>query len=250
MVCAAPNSVEAGARDRAARLRSSSACTRGAAARGARAATCAGWSCRRSRSTRSAALASLTPPLRAGAARLRGRDRRLRVRGLAVPRASDSEDPPGGAGTTRSTSSRRPSPRASRASTGPRSSASCAPTPATASANRPRSTATARRDRSSRRCSSRQQQLVQALLAGELGVKRDRDHVALADRDRMAVDRRRAPRRRRRARRPRGADEHGVDRAAVHAGDVEVGLERAQLAPERVARGVRCRARRGGRGRA
>ena len=37
---------------------------------------------------------------------------------------------------------------------------------------------------------------------------------------------------------PRGADEHGVHRAARDPVEVEVGLEGAQLAPERVALGA------------
>ena len=49
---------------------------------------------------------------------------------------------------------------------------------------------------------------------------------------------------------PRRADEHGADRAAVHAGDVEVGLERPDLAAERVAPAGVVGDVRGARGRA
>ena len=49
---------------------------------------------------------------------------------------------------------------------------------------------------------------------------------------------------------PRRADEHGPQRPALEAGDVEVGLERADLAAERVALARRCPSGRGGRGRA
>ena len=95
-----------------------------------------------------------------------------------------------------------------------------------------------------------EQQLVQPRLPRQLRVERDREHVALPDRDRVAVDAAEHLDLLAVLGHPRGADEDGVHRAAGDAGDFEVGLERAQLATERVALARGCRAGRGGRGRA
>src|SRR4051794_12091174 len=80
-----------------------------------------------------------------------------------------------------------------------------------------------------------QEQLVQAPLARDLRVERDDEQVALARRDRMAVDGGEDLDVVTRLVDPGRADEDGADGRSFDAGDAEIGLEGADLAPERVA---------------
>ena len=71
--------------------------------------------------------------------------------------------------------------------------------------------------------------------ARELGVERDHEHVVLARGDDVPVDLGEHLDGLAVLVDPGRADEHRADRRSVDAGDLEVGLERADLAPERVA---------------
>src|SRR3954463_15762827 len=91
--------------------------------------------------------------------------------------------------------------------------------------------------RASRRADLVEERRVHATVVGELRVERDREQRALARGDRVAVDRGEDLDRRAVLGDPGGADEHRPDGTAVDSGQVEIGLERVQLAPERVALG-------------
>src|SRR5439155_12398238 len=80
-----------------------------------------------------------------------------------------------------------------------------------------------------------QEARVETRLARELGVEADDEHVPLLGGHRMAVDLGEDRPVVAGLGDPRRADEDRAHRPAVHAGEVEVGLERADLAAERVA---------------
>src|SRR5262249_5894056 len=82
---------------------------------------------------------------------------------------------------------------------------------------------------------NRQEKLMEAGLALDLGMERDRHHVALPDGHRMPLDAGQHLDGRAVLRDPRGADEDGMYRPPGEPLDLQLGLERAQLSPEGVA---------------
>src|SRR3954447_9544530 len=80
-----------------------------------------------------------------------------------------------------------------------------------------------------------EEQLVQARVVGQLGVEGDDDHRVVAGDDRTTVHRGEDLDAPPHLVDPRCPDEHGAHRLAGDAVDVDVGLERADLAPKRVA---------------
>jgi hypothetical protein len=82
-----------------------------------------------------------------------------------------------------------------------------------------------------------QEQAVQAILAGQLGMEGERQDLSLTHGDRMAVDLSEHLDARPVLGDPGGADEDRVHRAAVDAGDLEIGLKGVQLAAKRVSLG-------------
>src|SRR3954469_786687 len=87
-----------------------------------------------------------------------------------------------------------------------------------------------------------QEQFVDPGLPRDLRVEGDHEHVVLARGDRMPVDLGEDIDRVAVFGQPRRADEPGADRRTVDAGDVEILLEAADLAAERVAPAQRVHA--------
>src|SRR2546426_12732343 len=80
-----------------------------------------------------------------------------------------------------------------------------------------------------------QESRVQARLAGQLGMEADNEHLPLLGGHRVAVDLGEDRDVVAGLGDPRRPDEHGAHGATLHAGELEVGLERADLAAEGVA---------------